>query len=105
MPRPKLARRQPCDCRDCLETPQQQSSTVQSAIARQEPPPKSLVVVVLGGLALGLHKASLPHLHAAAREGWTGLLACRAGGPPPVSQLLGVPAAGSAARVALLPER
>lgn len=98
MPRARL-QRVPCDCADCREGgPPPPPAGAATAAARQAPPPKSLVIclsnVLQPGQDFGL--ADLPHLHAAVRAGWAGLLACRAGGPPLPLQVLGLPAAGVA---------
>ncbi|KAL4423937.1 hypothetical protein ABPG75_001238 [Micractinium tetrahymenae] len=98
MPRPRL-KREPCDCADCREGgPPPPPSGAAAAAARQAPPPKSLVLCLNGVLQPGQDSrvADLPHLHAAVRAGWAGLLACRAGGPALPLQLLGLPAAGVA---------
>ncbi|KAI7846349.1 hypothetical protein COHA_000186 [Chlorella ohadii] len=100
MPRAKL-RREPCDCLDCREPAAgSQPATASAAIARQQPPPKSLVVCLTGALtepgASSLGEADVPHLDALVAAGWAGLLACRAGGPPLVQQLLGLAREGEA---------
>lgn len=56
------------------------------------------MICLSGALQPGqdLGAADLPHLHAAVRAGWAGLLACRADGPTLPLQLLGLPATGMA---------
>lgn len=46
--------------------------------------------------ASSLGEADVPHLDALVAAGWAGLLACRAGGPPLVQQLLGLAREGEA---------
>ncbi len=86
----------PQDCREPAAG--SQPATASAAIARQQPPPKSLVVCLTGALqgpgASSLGEADVPHLDALVAAGWAGLLACRAGGPPLVQQLLGLACEG-----------
>lgn len=91
----------PSDLQDCREPAADiQPTTTSAAIARQQPPPKSLLVCLTGALqgpgASSLEEADVPHLDALVAGGWAGLLACRAGGPSLVQQLLGLVCEGQA---------
>lgn len=106
MPRPRL-QREPCDCLDCKGDGPPPATAAAAAAARQDPPPKSLVLCLTGVLQPGtsLQEAELPHLDAAVRDGWAGLLACRIGSPPLPQQLLGLLVPGAPPPLGRLPDR
>ena len=99
MPRPRpRPQREPCDCLDCSDrVPSSVGPQSAGGPARQDPPPKSLLIYLANaactaaGGAAALAEARTPHLDAAVRAGYSGLLAFQPG-PPELEQLLAPPA-------------